>query len=68
MMVDVELPKRSGGTWLSSRIMLSKKMMASLGMNGRKRAVSAMTVAAERASSWLWLRRENGSWKAKRRG
>ena len=46
------------------------KMMASLGMSGqtRKRAVSAMTVTAERASSWLWLRRKDGSRKPGRQG
>ena len=69
MMADVELPSRSGG----NRVFPAAscwKMMASLGMSGqtRKRAVSAMTVAAERASSWLWLRREDGSWKPDRRG
>ena len=44
--------------------------MAALGIFGkpRKKAVSAMAVAAERASSWLWLRREDGSWKPDRRG
>ena len=46
------------------------RMMAALGIcgNSRKKAVSAMTVAVERASSWLWLRREDGSWKPDRRG
>ena len=46
------------------------RMMAALGICGksRKKAVSAMAVAAEGASSWLWLRREDGSWKPGRRG
>ena len=29
----------------------------------RKRAIQRLSQAAERASSWLWLRREEMSWK-----
>ena len=46
------------------------RMMAALGLSGRtrKRAVKEMAIAAERASCWLWLRREDSSWKPDRRG
>ena len=41
------------------------KMFSALGIKGadRKRAVGTLSLAAERASSWLWMKREERSWK-----
>ena len=41
------------------------KLLSELGFSGRnkRKAVKDVGLAAERASSWLWLRREEGSWK-----
>lgn len=41
------------------------KMFSALGIKGadRKRAVGALSQTAERASSWLWMKREERSWK-----
>lgn len=40
------------------------RMMAAIGTTGRDRrvAIQRLSQAAERASSWLWLRREEKSW------
>ena len=42
------------------------KMFSTVGITGgeRKRAVRKLSLTAERASSWLWLKREEKSWKA----
>jgi len=39
-------------------------MLSALGIRGgeRKRAVGRLGQAAERASSWLWIKREEKSW------
>ena len=41
------------------------RLFMAFGVTGkeRKRAVARMATAAERASSWLWLKREERSWK-----
>ena len=41
------------------------RLMTAVGANGRDRrgAIQRLSQAAERASSWLWLRREEKSWK-----
>jgi len=41
------------------------RLMAAIGMTGRdrRRTIQRLSQAAERASSWLWLRREEKSWK-----
>ena len=41
------------------------KMMGAMGIKGktRKSSVKALAKAAERASSWLWLRRNEQTWK-----
>jgi hypothetical protein len=41
------------------------RMFSALGIKGadRKRAVGKLSLAAERASSWLWMKREERSWK-----
>ena len=41
------------------------RLMTAVGTSGRdrKRAIQRLSQAAERASSWLWLRREEMSWK-----
>ena len=41
------------------------RLMAAVGTTGRDRrmAIQRLSQAAERASSWLWLRREEKSWK-----
>jgi len=46
------------------------RMMAALGLQGRtrKKAVTTLAQAAERASSWLWRCRDESSWKLDRRG
>ena len=41
------------------------KMFSALGITGveRKKAVGKLSLTAERASSWLWIKREEKSWK-----
>ena len=41
------------------------QLMTAVGTTGRERrkAIQKLSQAAERASSWLWLRREEKSWK-----
>ena len=41
------------------------KMLGALGVHGRarKQAINNMAQAAERASCWLWMRRNESSWK-----
>ena len=41
------------------------RLITAVGTSGRdrKRAIQSFSQAAERASSWLWLRREEMSWK-----
>ena len=44
--------------------------LSSLGIVGRqcRAAVNALGRAAERASSWLWLKRDQGNWKLSNEG
>jgi len=69
----IECRERGFRTWLfpievGARGFCSQtvcRLMAAIGTTGRdrRRTIQRLSQAAERASSWLWLRREEKSWK-----
>ena len=59
------LIKKSNPFVAENRTSKEVRLMTAVGTSGRdrKRAIQRLSQAAERASSWLWLRREEMSWK-----